>query len=74
MDMLLDQVGFVVKVLGLAAVIAIAFKTVAPLLAIPATSAVSLTIVLLPSVIVGAILAWQLWTINHADSPHAGRD
>ncbi len=72
--MLLNQAGFVVKVFGLAAVIAIAFKTVAPRLAIPATSVVSLAIVLLPSLIVGAILAGQLWTANHADSAHPGSD
>lgn len=69
-----DQLGFVAKVIGLSLAIAIAFKTVAPKLSIPATSTVSLAIVLLPSAIVGAILTWQLWTANHADSSHAGND
>lgn len=72
--MLLDQVGFVAKVFGVAAVIAIAFKTIAPRLPIPATNAMSLFIVLLPSMIVGAILAWQLWKINHVHPPHTGHD
>ncbi|WP_204139422.1 hypothetical protein [Halomicronema sp. CCY15110] len=74
LPVLLDQMGFVVKVLGMSAAIAIAFKTVAPQLPIPATSAVSLAIVLLPSLIVGAILTWQLWKLNHADATHPRRD
>ena len=72
--MLLDQIGFIAKVFGVSAAIAIAFKTVAPLLPIPATSAVSLAIVLLPSLIVGAILTWQLWKMNDADTAHSRRD
>ena len=71
---MLDQLGFVMKVLGVSAAIAIAFKTVAPRLAIPATPAVSLAIVLLPSIIVGAILTWQLWKMNNADNAHPQRD
>ena len=72
--MLLNQIQFVAKVIGISAVIAIAFKTVAPQLSIPATSAMSLAIVLLPSIVLGAILAWQLWTSNHADAAHPGHD
>lgn len=72
--MLLDQIRFVAKVIGLSAIIAIAFKTLAPQLPIPATAAVGLAIVLLPSIVVGAILTWQLWNLNHADSAHAGHD
>lgn len=72
--MLLDQIGFVAKVIGVSAAIAIALKTLAPRLPIPATSAVGLTIVLLPSILLGAILAWQLWNLNHADSAHPGHD
>ncbi|MEM1309705.1 MAG: hypothetical protein AAGF98_09520 [Cyanobacteria bacterium P01_H01_bin.153] len=71
--MVWNQLGFVAKVVGIAWAIAIAFKTIAPKLSIPATSAISLAIVLLPAAVVGAILAGQLWT-NHADSPHAGND
>lgn len=74
LDPLLDQLGFVAKVIGLSAAIAIAFKTVAPQLPIPATSRVSLAIVLTPAIGLGLILAWRLWTINHADSPHPGND
>ncbi|MEM6716321.1 MAG: hypothetical protein AAF827_15100 [Cyanobacteria bacterium P01_D01_bin.6] len=72
--MLLNQTQFVAKVIGVSAVIAIACKTVAPRLPIPATAAMSLAIVLLPSIVVGAILTWQLWILNHADSSHAGHD
>jgi hypothetical protein len=71
---MLDQLGFVMKVLGVSAAIAIAFKTIAPRLPIPATSAVSLAIVLLPSAMVGAILTWQLWKMNNADAAHSRRD
>jgi len=71
---LLDQLGFVAKVIALSAAIAIAFKTVAPRLPIPATSSVSLAIVLTPAIGLGLILAWRLWTTNHADSPHPGND
>ncbi|RZM82252.1 hypothetical protein [Leptolyngbya iicbica] len=71
---MLDQIGFVAKVLGVSLALAIAFKTIAPRLPIPATSAVSLAIVLLPSAIVGAILTWQLWKMNDADAAHPRRD
>lgn len=71
---LLNQLGFVAKVIGLSVMIAIAFKTIAPRLPIPATATVSLIIVLAPAVITGAFLTWQLWTANHADPTHADRD
>ena len=58
------QIGFVVKVIGLSTLIAIAFKTLAPRLAIPATNVVSLALVLTPSLVLGAFLAWRLWTAN----------
>lgn len=73
-DTLLDQLGFVAKVIGLSAAIAIAFKTIAPQLPIPATSGVSLAIVLTPAIVLGGFLTWRLWRINHADSSHPGHD
>jgi|GEM_PF-3257460 len=73
-DPWLNLIGFLAKVLGLSAAIAIAFKTVAPQLPIPATSGVSLAIVLTPSIILGTMLLWRLWTTNNANSPPAGND
>jgi len=73
-DPLLDQIGFIAKVLGLSAAIAIACKTLAPQLSIPATSGVSLAIVLTPAIVMGAILTWRLWTTKDVNSPHAGND
>ncbi len=58
------QIGFVVKVIGLSTLIAIAFKTLAPRLSIPATNAVSLALVLTPSLLLGAFLVWQLGITN----------
>ena len=64
---LFDQLGFIAKVIGISVLIAIACKTVAPQLPIPATSATSLGIVLAPAIAMGAILTWQLWTANNGD-------
>ena len=58
------QISFVVKVIGLSTLIAIAFKTLAPRLSIPATNAVSLALVLTPSLLLGAFLPWQLGITN----------
>jgi len=69
-----DQLGFVAKVLGLALLVAIALKTLGPRLAIPATSTVSLAIVLTPAIVMGGILGWQWWTSNDADTAHPERD
>lgn len=69
-----DSLMFVMKVLGISLAIAIALKTVAPRLPIPATSAVSLAIAVTPAIVMGAILTWQLWTTNHANSTHSGSD
>jgi hypothetical protein len=61
---------FLGKVVGLSALMAIAIKAIAPQFPIPVTSSVSLAIVLAPPLIMGAILCWQLWRVNHADPPH----
>jgi hypothetical protein len=70
----IDQLGFVVKVMVISLLLAIAFKTVAPQLPIPATSLMSLVIVLTPAILMGAILTWQLWTANDADPTHSRSD
>ncbi|MGF1460646.1 MAG: hypothetical protein ACFBSG_16675 [Leptolyngbyaceae cyanobacterium] len=72
-EILRDQIGFVAKVLGLAAIISVLLKTVGPRLPLPPTAAVSLVIISLPSLVVGAILLWQLWTANDR-SPHPPND
>ncbi|NER83104.1 MAG: hypothetical protein F6K42_26835 [Leptolyngbya sp. SIO1D8] len=63
-----DQTGFIVKVFGVSTLMAIALKTIAPRLPIPATSASSLAIVLTPTLVMGTLLCWQLWNTHH---PHA---
>lgn len=69
-----DQFIFVGKVIGVSAAIAIAIKTLAPQVPIPATSAMSLVIVLTPALVMGIFLAWQLQTSNHADPPNPRSD
>lgn len=64
------QAGFIAKVLLLSIAIAIALKTIAPRLPIPATSTVSLVIISTPTLIMGAFLCWQLWTSHDSDSSH----
>ena len=64
------QVGFIIKVFVVSILIAIALKTLAPRLSIPETSAVSLAIVLAPTLVLGAFLCWQLWISRHGDSAH----
>lgn len=71
---LIGPLGFIAKVLVISVLIAIAFKTIGPRLPLPATSAVSLAIVLTPSIVIGLFLTWQLWTANDADPTHSGSD
>jgi hypothetical protein len=58
-----SNLGFVVKVIGLSALIAIAIKYAAPLLAAPTTPAnvFVLLVVLLPSLLLGLALGWRVW-------------
>ncbi|MDB9529510.1 hypothetical protein PN498_26200 [Oscillatoria sp. CS-180] len=73
-DEVIDQLGFVAKVAAISIALAIACKTLAPHLSIPATSTTSLAIVLTPAIVVGVVLFWQLWTSDHADATHSGHD
>ena len=54
--------GFVLKVFGASGAIALAIKTLGPKLDIPATASASLVIVLLPTIVMAGVLAWQLKT------------
>ena len=56
------QSGFIVKVLAISAAIAILIKFGGPSLVIPATPAIALTIVLLPTVIMAIALGWRYVT------------
>lgn len=51
--------GFLLKVFGLSLAIALAIKTLGPQIPISPTVAVSLGIVLLPTVAMAALLIWQ---------------
>ncbi|ASC73355.1 hypothetical protein XM38_043200 [Halomicronema hongdechloris C2206] len=53
-----SPIGFVVKVFAIATLIAVAIKHLGPTLAIPATPAVSLGLVCLPTL---GILGWLGW-------------
>ncbi|MEL6382320.1 MAG: hypothetical protein AAFQ89_07580 [Cyanobacteria bacterium J06626_18] len=65
------QFGFILKVIVGSTAIAIALKTWAPSLSIPATPVASLAIVLSPMAIMGAILCWQLWASDHGDAANS---
>jgi hypothetical protein len=69
-----SQWGFVGKVLGLSLGLAIAFKTLAPRLPIPATDGVSLAIVLTPALGLGAVLLWRLIYLVPPDHANPPRD
>lgn len=59
-----DQWFFVVKLLVLSAVLAVAIKYLVPFLQIPATSQIALILVLTPTVLLAAILAWRQWQFD----------
>lgn len=58
-----SNLDFVVKVMGLSALMAIAIKYVAPLLIGPTTpkNILVLLVVLLPSLVLGMVLSWRAW-------------
>jgi len=56
-----SKVNFVLKIVVLSAVLAAAIKYLGPYLAIPATSAIALTLVLLPTLLMAVALAWRAW-------------
>lgn len=70
----LDQLGFVVKVIAGATLISIGLKTLGPRLAIPATATASLVLVLLPAIIMGGLLCWQLLHSRRTHAANPRRD
>ncbi|MEO0457988.1 MAG: hypothetical protein AAF152_15600 [Cyanobacteria bacterium P01_A01_bin.114] len=56
----MDTSLFLGKVLLASAIISLAIKRLAPLAHIPATTAVSLVLVLMPTLLLGGFLAWKL--------------
>ncbi len=70
----LGQWAFGLKVLVGSGIIAIAIKTLGPLLPLPATSAFSLALVLTPSLVLGVVLSWRLWIAAPANHAHPRRD
>ncbi|HEY9749435.1 MAG TPA: hypothetical protein V6C63_12185 [Allocoleopsis sp.] len=58
-----SNLGFLVKVMGLSALLAIAIKSVGPWVVVSATprNIVVLWVVLLPSLALGIALGWRAW-------------
>ncbi|WNZ22441.1 hypothetical protein HJG54_05900 [Leptolyngbya sp. NK1-12] len=52
---------FVMKLLVLSTILAVAIKYLVPLLQIPATPEIALALVLSPTIILAGILAWRRW-------------
>jgi hypothetical protein len=57
-----NQMGFIVKLLVLSALLSALIKYAAPSLPIPSTDAIALIFVLLPTVIIAIALAWRFQT------------
>ncbi|MBH8571902.1 hypothetical protein I8752_02420 [Nostocaceae cyanobacterium CENA369] len=57
-----NQLGLVLKLLLLSAVLSLLIQQVGPILAIPATATNALIIVLLPNAILAIALLWRLQT------------
>ena len=55
-----DKLSFILKVVLGSALISLAIKYLGPQLAVPATSAVAIAIVLAPPIIMAALLGWRL--------------
>ena len=54
-----NSYGFIGKVIAISAIVSIGIKEIGPQLAIPATPAIVMTLVLLPTVLMGLVLALQ---------------
>lgn len=70
----LNQVGFVIKVLVGSAAISVALKTLGPYLPLTANASTSLVIVLVPSLLLGSLLGWQLWSSRHVNATNPKSD
>ena len=59
----LDEInlGLVLKIMLISGLISVGIKFLGPQLAIPATSAIALAMVLLPSLVLGIALLWRGW-------------
>lgn len=55
------DVELILKILALSAMLAIGIKSLGPLLSLPATTPVALTIVLFPTLAMGFALGWRSW-------------
>lgn len=55
------SVGLVLKVLVLSTLLSVAIKYMGPILPIPATNTAALIITLIPTLIMGVVLAWRGW-------------
>ncbi|MGK7887806.1 MAG: hypothetical protein AB4042_00630 [Leptolyngbyaceae cyanobacterium] len=62
-----QSVGLIGKVMGLSLLISLAIKYLLPFLTIPATDAVALGIVLLPSLIMLVLLGWRSRLTNRTN-------
>lgn len=58
---------FILKVMSASAVISVAIKYLGPTLEIPVSSAIALTMVLLPPIALGGFLVWR--SVNSSPTP-----
>ncbi|MGP1386009.1 MAG: hypothetical protein ACTS2F_20795 [Thainema sp.] len=61
-----DKLSFILKVMIGSALISLGIKYLGPQLAVPATSAVAIAIVLAPPIIMAVLLGWRLQKDNRA--------
>ncbi|GEM_PF-861476 len=66
-----DSWGFIVKLLIVSALLAIAIKTVAPELSVPETNMSALLAVTLPPLGVGIALGWRAWQGRSPNQPES---
>ena len=59
-----ESIGLVLKVLILSAGISLLIKQAVPLLSVPETSTIALTIVLLPCIMMMGLLGWRAMQTN----------
>jgi len=58
-DTVMENVGLILKVVGVSAGVAIAIRYLAPLVTWPSSAPVVLALVLLPTVVMGVLLTWR---------------
>ena len=67
---MLDQLGFVLKILTVSGLISVGIKRIGPTLNFSGTAASVLGIVLLPSVLLGTVLLFQLFSKHRQIGNH----